>query len=182
MQAKGIEYFSYPELPDRVMFACERMRANLQVDACAGMWQEANGKTPPERLAMCKTCPVGACHAGEDAFDVSALRGTGLCARCHRGGFRLVGGDICVSCWNRAREVIKGCNRRGKEPLNHPPLNARSIRVMVDGAPVVIRREHSCSTDELVVAALRDSTRQPLFGFYAAPNKNVPISVQGELF
>lgn len=181
MQAKGIEYFTYPELPDQVRFNCDRMLATLQVDTCAGMWTEANGKSPPERLAKCKSCPVGACHAGEDDFDVSSMRGSGLCARCHRGGFRLIGGDICVSCWNRASEVLKGCNRRGKVPMNHPPMAARSIRVLAGGVPVVIKREHSICTEELVVAALRDCTRQPLFGFHAK-RAVTTIAVQGELF
>ncbi|MDD1003603.1 MULTISPECIES: hypothetical protein [Pseudomonas] len=171
MQFNGIEYFSYPELPDRVMFSCTRRQASLQVETCSGMWQEANGKNPPDRLAQCKSCPVGATHADEVAFDVSSLWGSGLCARCHRGGFRLVAGDLCVSCWNRAREVLKGCNRRGKAPKNHPSLAPRTIRILVNGAPVLITREHSVRTEELIIAALRDSARQPLFGLYVAHEK-----------
>jgi hypothetical protein len=180
MQSKPIEYFTYPELPDRPMFECAALRATLQVERCAGMWTEANGKNPPERLAKCRNCPIGALHAGEVEFDVSVLRGTGICSRCHRGGMRLIGGDICVSCWNRAREVIVGRNAKGKPPKIHPPLAPRSITVRSGGQNITIKREHSVSTDELVVAGLRDCTRQVLFGFSAT--RKVPICVQGELF
>ncbi|NCE85268.1 hypothetical protein DK870_12780 [Pseudomonas sp. Q1] len=44
----------------------------------------------------------------------------------------------------------------------------RTIRVLVNGAPVLITREHSIRTEELIIAALRDSVRQPLFGLYIA--------------
>lgn len=181
MQASGINYFEHDLMPGRPMFRCDSMRADLQVDKCADMWREANGKNPPERLAKCRNCPIGAAHAGEVEFEVSQLRGSGICSRCHRGGMRLVGADICVSCWNRAREVIIGRNSKGKPPKIHPPLAARSIVVRSGGETIVIKREHSCNTEELVVAGLRDCTRQAFFGFHAQRGK-IPIQVQGELF
>lgn len=181
MQSSNVEYFTYPEMPDRPMFRCEPMRATLQVQKCAEMWREANGKTPPERLAKCRNCPIGAAHAGEASFEVSVLRGSGICSRCHRGGMRLIGGDICVSCWNRQREVIRGFNAKGKPPKHHPAMEARVIRVLSGGQLITIKREHSINTEELVVAALRDCTRQAFFGFHAARG-GIPVPVQGELF
>uniref|UniRef100_A0AAU6W275 Uncharacterized protein n=1 Tax=Pseudomonas phage Touem01 TaxID=3138548 RepID=A0AAU6W275_9VIRU len=181
MQHSGTTYFEHPLMPGRPMFRCDGMRADLQVEKCAEMWREANGKTPPERLAKCRNCPIGAAHAGEAEFDVSVLRGSGICSRCHRGGMRLIGADICVSCWNRAREVVVGRNAKGKPPSIHPPMEPREIRVRTGGETIVIKRGLSISTDELVVAALRDCTRQAFFAFHASRGK-IPISIQGELF
>lgn len=98
---------------------------------------------------------------------MSQLRGQEICSRCHRVGMRLVGGDICVSCWNRQREVIIGKNARGRKPLKHPPIAPRSITFMTGSALVRIERLYSVCTEELVISALRDSTRQVFFGFRA---------------
>jgi len=177
-------YFTYPELPDRLMFECTSHKATLTVDACKGMWTEANGRTPPDRLALCRRCPLGAQHAGLQSFHVSKLRGTGICSRCHRGGMRLVRQDICVSCWNRERELLIGKNAKGRPPRLHQPVARRTIRILNGDQIQVIKRDTSLSTDELVVAALRDSTRQVYFGFHAKmpPAGNTQAPIQGSLF
>lgn len=159
-----IKYFNIPELPGKTMFHCDRRNATLQVDSCKAIWQAANGKLPGN--AACRACPVGAKHAGEGEVSISKLRGTEICARCHRVGIRLIGGDICVSCWNRQRELIIGKNRRGREPKNHPPVAARKISFMVGDKRVTIARTHAITTSELMVSALRDSPRQVFFGFH----------------
>lgn len=89
-----------------------------------------------------------------------------------------------MSCWNRAREVIIGKNARGRKPLNHPPIVPHQITVLTGKKLVTIKRAHAVSTEELVIAALRDSTRQVFFGFHAnaGPSRAVSIPVQGELF
>lgn len=175
-----MDYFTLPELPDQPMFQCDTLRATLKVENCASMWRDANGKNPPERLAKCRNCPIGAEHAGEGVISVSSLRGSGICARCHRGGMRLVGSDICVSCWNRAREVARGRNAKGKPPKIHPAMDPRTITVRSGDELVRVYRAKSICTEELVVAALRDCTRQVYFGMVVQKVNNV--CVQGELF
>lgn len=178
-----MEYFTYPELPDRLIFQCSRHKAALQVEACKGMWTEANGRTPPDRLALCRNCPLGAQHAGLQSFQVSKLKGTGICSRCHRGGMRLVRQDICVSCWNREREVLVGRNAKGKPPKHHQPVDRRTIRILNGEEIILVERPHSTSTDELIVAALRDSTRQVFFGFQSKrPPAAAQAPIQGSLF
>jgi hypothetical protein len=176
-----IEYFTIPELPDKPMFRCERRNATLQVASCASMWKAANSKCNAESNISCRTCPLGAVHAGEGDAVMSHLRGVEICSRCHRVGMRLIGGDICVSCWNRAREVIVGKNARGRKPLNHPPIVPHAITVLTGKSLVTIKRAYAISTDELIIAALRDSTRQVYFSFHInGMQNNVPL--QGELF
>lgn len=165
------------------MFECERRNARIQVSSCASMWKAANSKSSAECNMSCRTCPIGAMHAGEGEVAMSHLRGVEMCSRCHRVGMRLVGGDICVSCWNRQREVIIGKNARGRKPLNHPPLLPHAITVMTGKKLVTIKRTHAICTDELVISALRDSTRQVFFGFHAAGRTSaIPVPLQGELF
>lgn len=178
-----VEYFTIAELPDRPMFRCERRNATLQVESCAAIWKAANSKSSSECNAMCRTCPIGAVHAGEGDAVMSQLRGQEICSRCHRIGMRLIGGDICVSCWNRQREVIIGKNARGRKPLNHPPVSPHAITIMTGNKLVSIKRQHAICTEELVISALRDSPRQVFFGFHASGGvSRVPIPVQGELF
>lgn len=114
---------------------------------------------------------------------MSHLRGVEICSRCHRVGMRLVSGDICVSCWNRAREVIIGKNARGRKPVNHPAIVPHEITVMTGKKLVTIRRSHAVCTEELIVSALRDSLRQVYFGYHSSGRTSVQsIPVQGELF
>ncbi|MBB3017637.1 hypothetical protein FHR70_000677 [Microvirga lupini] len=172
-----VEYFTLEELPDRPMFRCERRNATLQVSACAGMWSEANGKAAPERLDRCKNCPLGAKHAGVGEISLSPLRGMSICARCHQGTTRLIRKHLCVSCYNREREFNLGRNAKGSAPVKHPPLHNIEIRYQAGevlqrlAMPVV-------SSEELVVAALRDTSKQVTFAF----SGKRPEMPQGELF
>jgi len=97
---------------------------------------------------------------------------------------RLVRQDICVSCWNRERELLIGKNAKGRPPRLHQPVARRTIRILNGDQIQVIKRDTSLSTDELVVAALRDSTRQVYFGFHAKmpPAGNTQAPIQGSLF
>lgn len=162
-----VDYFTIPELPDRPMFRCERRNATLQVESCAAIWKAANGKNNSECGGACRNCSLGALHAGEGDAVMSRWRGIEICSRCHRVGMRLIGGDICVSCWNRQREVIIGKNARGRKPLNHPPIAPRSIAVLTGDELVTISRPYAVCTEELVISALRDSSRQVYFGFHS---------------
>lgn len=178
-----IEYFTLPELPDRPCFNCTRRNATLQVATCAAQWKQANSRARSECSHQCQTCPIGAVHAGEGELTMSHLRGKEICARCFRVGLRLISGDICVSCWNRQREYYLGVNARGKSPVNHPSISAIRAAVSVGGEIKLIRRARAVSTEELIVATLRDNTRQVFFGLQltgTCTSRRIPV--QGELF
>ena len=136
-----IEYFTLPELPGKPMFHCARRSASLQVSSCAALWSQTNNNKSPECSQLCKSCPIGAHHAGEGDIAQSSLCGIPICSRCQRTGLRLIGHDICVSCWNRERECVIGRNARGRKPLNHPPLVPHAVTVMTGGNVVTVRGE-----------------------------------------
>ena len=162
----AVEYFELALMPGKPVFRCERLLATLQVTACSKMWTEANSSNDaPERLGRCRQCSVGAGHAGVQNSSMSPLRGMTVCSRCKRTDLRLIGGNICVGCKNREYEWVKGSNAKGKFPVMHPPLNRRSLRVWVDGRVLHLVRELTASIDELVIEVLRDSVKQPVFGF-----------------
>lgn len=161
----SVEYFESPLLPGRTMFRCDRLSASLQVSACSSMWAEANASgAVPERLFRCRQCPLGAAHAGVADANMSPLRGSGICSRCHRADLRLIGGNVCVGCKNREYECIKGRNAKGRVPVKHAPLARRLVRYRAGGEVRVLARAHTTCTDELVVELLRDSAKRVLIG------------------
>lgn len=172
-----IEYFELPDLPGRQMFRCNKRQATLKVESCAEMWQLANERHAPERLDQCRNCPIGAKHAGVGEISLSPLRGASICARCHEGTTRLIRRHLCVSCANREYEYRKGRNARGTAPVTHPPLLPLEIRFLAGDQPSRIAID-AVAPIELVVAALRDSSKQVTFGWHVRR----PVVPQGELF
>lgn len=161
-----MDYFESELMPGKMMFRCERLSATIQVGTCAGMWKEGNGGgAAPERLMRCRGCAVGAGHAGEGDASGHALRGTATCARCERSEFRLIGGNVCVSCRNREYEWVKGKNAKGGAPVRHPKLERGVVRYVVGGVVKRLARDRVTGTSELVVELLRDSPKRVLFGF-----------------
>lgn len=157
----AIVYFENPLLPGKASFRCEKLSASLQVSVCAGMWEQANGDGPfVERLARCKKCAVGVKHAGADDVNMSALRGTATCSRCHRTDLRLIGGNVCVGCKNREYEWINGRNARGKPPKSHPALARRFVRYLSGGEVKTLSRANTVSSVELVIELLRDQGKR----------------------
>lgn len=67
---------------------------------------------PSAPAHACKRCSVGAAHAGGQPAPATARE----CIRCDRRGGKLVRGLLCVSCYNRQQEVVKGRDRRGRTP------------------------------------------------------------------
>ncbi len=143
-------------------FRCTPMSATISTKACATNWKAAH-EEQAERLFKCKTCPVGAVHAGETAASLSPLRGSTICGRCHRGATRLIGGHLCISCYNREREAVLGENAKGKRPQKLSSVSPRALRVMAGGEPLIIRRERTAGPEELFVMALRDQPKRVVF-------------------
>lgn len=156
----GVVYFENPLTPGRRYFDCERMRARLATDTCAGMWRQANGDDGDREA--CKRCPVGARHAGVTDAPTTDLAGSVVCSRCHRPARRLIGGMHCVSCKNREYEFIRGRNAKGTAP--DICLKRRTLRYLVGDEPRAMASNLTLDSDELVVAALRDGRRRVRLG------------------
>lgn len=159
-----LDYTTNPLVPGRLFFRCERMRGTLSTTACADMWRKANDLSDGS-CANCMRCPTGAVHAGEVAASMSPLKGTLTCARCHRGASRLIGRMVCVSCYNRAREMSIGRNAKGTAPVKHCHLAPRSIRYLHGDEVRTLAVRQSIDTEELMVAVLRDSKKRAVFAF-----------------
>jgi hypothetical protein len=139
MNPSDISYQMRDDAPGKY-FQCSRYGL-LSIDACSRNFAAAPGLKAEGRLSGCIGCPVGVVHAGgQEAVSApstslesgSALSSTAsaLCSRCRRnptdaskyrstrqGKVRLVrDGELCVSCYNRGREVEKGKNARGTRP------------------------------------------------------------------
>lgn len=151
-------------LPGVRYFICAPLAATMAVGACEANWRASHGPAA-ERLWKCKTCPVGAIHAGETAASLSPLRGSKVCSRCQTGTTRMIGGWLCVSCYNREREFVAGRDARGKAPIKASLLHRRTVRVTEAGVTRVLARDLTGSMEELVFGALRDCKRVATFSF-----------------
>ncbi len=162
------DYFSMDGVPGKVYFRCERQRATLSTEACAASWRRAD-ELNDGQCSACRLCPVGAVHAGEVAASMSPLKGTLTCARCHRTSGRLIGGHRCPSCYNREREVLRGCNAKGTAPVKAGRLDPRRLAYNAGGELRHLRLPISADMDELIVAVLRDSRSRVSFAYNSRP-------------
>lgn len=51
----------------------------------------------------------------------------GRCTKCNNTAFKLVFGRLCVSCYNRLIEALKGANARGQEPKKLRAIRAGDV-------------------------------------------------------
>lgn len=127
MNPEAVDYFTFEGAPGRY-FRCERYGV-MRDEACARAWMAAPEASRGGRLAGCVGCEIGRRHAGMPAPEKVHAAPSLVCVRCRRssadgkgGGFgsvgrvRFVRGLICVSCFNREREVIKGRDAKGNRP------------------------------------------------------------------
>jgi hypothetical protein len=100
---------AYRDLLGCQVFDCMPLRATLTPAACAANFQKnLDG-------SVCQRCIIGADHAGTVPDALAGQRAM-TCIRCHQGTPRLIGRALCLSCFNRAREVEVGRNRKGGPP------------------------------------------------------------------
>lgn len=120
-------------------FQCSLLHALLSTQACADRFSRTL-QPDSEKFITCKRCPAGRLHYEEHhpeeaAAPLRAARAP-VCIRCGRPAGRMVGGEICPSCFNRFREFLKGRNGRGSAPVNYrPPMPHRVGVLGADGAP-----------------------------------------------
>ncbi len=125
-----VDYFEYPGVPGRY-FVCPSGYGTLSQTACAKNFLEVKSSKSRaiRRMDLCDGCATGARHAG--VTEVDDRRNAGLvCARCEKPASRLIRGSICVSCYNREREVLIGKNAKGQVPVRCSKLYQEMISVV----------------------------------------------------
>lgn len=135
------------------VFVCPRHAGGLRLTpvACAAMWRRGRNADPLDAVASCKGCQIGAGHAGEANAPLEPS--PGLCVRCGSTGRRMIHSrGVCVSCYNREREIARGADRRGKPPRK--PAQVPILAVDISGRPV---RRQAAGRVELTLWALRNS-------------------------
>lgn len=118
MDAPGVEYFEIEAGGQAIrLFACPRYKCDISPASCAARFTGAQNLTDKAGMGHpayeCKHCVIGAQHAGVQSLKPKRQA---ACVRCGQWAHKLVRGLLCVSCFNRQSEVLKGKDRRG-----HPP-------------------------------------------------------------
>jgi hypothetical protein len=136
-----------------------------------------------ERLARCRTCSIGARHAGEQVVEYSSLYQTPICPRCRRGATRMIGDQLCVSCYNREREWAIDRNAKGTRPTI--ALDPRRLGLILDYGGQA-RYAEICaltsSTLELMVQTLRTAPARVAFCRPTSARPPVPLADLAKLF
>ena len=107
MPESFVLYFRPDFAPHLELFHCAQQRLDLSREACAGFHLRRH-------TVACGRCPIGAHHAGRQAPPQHLAEST--CARCEGHASRIIQGRLCVSCFNRQGEVIRGYDRKGNMP------------------------------------------------------------------
>lgn len=112
-------------MPGFQAFRCEPLKASLSAKSC--------GQNHAERRSeSCVQCAIGRHHAAEQGMRVHRAKPTGVCIRCERRTTRrMLEHGICISCYNREREVLRGRNGKGVRPL----LQLYTADVLIKGQP-----------------------------------------------
>lgn len=124
-------------VPGQRHFACEPLRASaISTAACAQQWAAA------KLGSACQQCAIGRLHhadhnPGATASARRRLAGDRLrapCVRCDRTDLRIVSGlGLCISDFNRTREVLSGSNSKGTAPVKLQLWNAEVAIQHSDG-------------------------------------------------
>jgi hypothetical protein len=171
--AEGVGYTALAAAPGLKMFSCEPLRASLSQKGCGIRWFEAQTATGHggERLEICRSCPIGAAHAGETAVYYSSRYGSMICPACRKGTTRMIKNRVCVSCYNRRREISTGKNGRGNVPvelLRKPPHTVEFI-ACIDGKPKRVQAPECMDMLEAMLRTLRTTKGNISFGFAGQP-------------
>ena len=107
-RAEGIEY---RDVCGHLLFDCAGLKASLSPASCADNFTQ-------RRCFACTDCEIGQIHAGKATqTQPDASHRPCVCTRCGKKDTRRqVGGVLCMSCYNREREVLRGRNGKGCFP------------------------------------------------------------------
>jgi hypothetical protein len=135
--------------PALEMMRCDKRSMTLSKAGCARLWLSAQEKENRpkewEGRFSCIGCRVGAMSAGKSmpvtAEAVEAWRM--VCPRCRKPAQRMIKERFCISCFNRAAEVLRGKNSKGNPPKILLDRLHSEIVVVSDGATTRIVSEDS---------------------------------------
>lgn len=148
-----IQYEESPKYPGVRLFRCEPLRAILSPAACAR--NVAN-----KSQIQCTKCPIGKLHVSECAPQPRATREwttlpysgsepAKACTRCGTKTYRLLNKTLCVSCYNRQRELRIGANAKGGIPRNAAAMLHRAVcLVELKGDTLLLELEYCSGRDE----------------------------------
>lgn len=179
-----IEYTEFPGAPGKY-FVCPRMPGNatLSTNACASQFTVARyARQDEERDTRhyCRNCPTGAKHAGIDDFvPRTQFQESTECVRCGNTGRRLIRGCICVSCYNRELEVLKGSNAKGTRPIRCAVVYPMQAMVRDGKRKAKIQQFIATGMLEVILAAAKRSKDRAVVGFRG---KVRPYAIQLSLF
>ena len=125
---------------DLGLFTCPRMPGGLRLmpKSCASYYIAGKRAEPWETVHHCQGCEIGARHAGE---SVVAKPVEHHCAACGSPSPRMIFGVVCVSCFNRLAEAIRGRNARGKPPRKWGAVRMTGLVAVVRGGLVFVGTE-----------------------------------------
>lgn len=155
---------------DLQVVLCQRQTLTLSALGCARLWLSANDPVNRpkawEGRAACVACAQGAARAGRP-IDTAVQAAEGLrhvCPRCRRVAPRLINGELCVSDFNRAREVVRGRNAKGHPPHLGSLLHAERVAVSEDGEVRQVTHEMLIDRSELLIMEARRARHALAFG------------------
>ena len=164
------EIVTSPLSSDRMR--CERRALLLTKAGCARLYESVVENRPYiwEGRHACLNCPTGARTSGRvaDATGEAVETWRYCCARCFKGGSRLIGGLVCVSCWNRAREARIGCDRKGNRPRFTDNYHEVRLNVVRNGSSQAVCTSHVVSAAEVMVSLAKGTTTPLSFGWSPA--------------
>lgn len=157
-----IAYFEHDALPGQRYFACPKTGTSLSVQSCSTRWANSQGRGD---AGVCTRCPVGAHHAGGEHKAEPMIEARKVCSRCRRVSTRLIGGVICVSCYNRQRELDIGRNGKGLPPIKHPAVAPLRVTVRLEGLTRSICTGPATGATEGAIACLHRMSGAGQVGF-----------------
>ncbi len=155
-----VEYFQVDGVSGDY-FSCQKYGV-MSVKACARNYGDAPKAHDSGRLGACLGCPIGRGHVeGTSASCVPELAanvgGTianrAFCVRCRRAssdtGQKLIGRmrllrnkTICISCYNREREIRIGKNAKGAAPKKWASMLLLKLAVVHSGGIEIEELDH----------------------------------------
>lgn len=153
-----VEYFPIEGVPGKY-FECPRGVGTMTPTACAENFRRSKNRTRKYSRFRCERCEIGALHLAEkDGVPVSdvfvpAVSGKKICPRCLRPSSRMIGGVLCVSCYNRQREAMIGVDR-GRRVKRKKPVPFR-VMVFKETMTMVVQVDAAYSLLEAAITACR---------------------------
>lgn len=155
------------------LFECPRHVGHLRLSkpACAAAHVRARRAAADSfdrlRLDACRDCPIGAGHAG---LPLKLKPSGRSCARCGREDLRLVGGRICIGCYNREREWRAGHSFKGHHVrIDLAIASWRLLAIDAEGAATAVHIEAAGLPEALILASRRHPER--LFSIRPPPRE-----------